>query len=91
MGIGHLPHDTKETSLRKHLRLYGDAKRTNVTKDRRSGECGGFGIATMPCRSDGMSATVALDGRSLGEQMIMVNELHSGDPPPVARRSVYRC
>lgn len=84
-------HDTKETRLRKHLPLYGDATRTNVMEDRRNGECGGFGIADMPCRSDGMSAAVALDGRSLEEQMITVNELQSGDPPPVARRSVYHC
>jgi RNA recognition motif-containing protein len=72
--IGNLSYNVTEADLRATFEVYGHVVSETVIKDKQSGRSKGFGFVEMPDQAEAQSAIAALNGKSLNNRTITVNE-----------------
>ena len=72
--IGNLSYNVIEADLREAFEVYGQVASVTVIKGKQSGRSKGFGFVEMPVKAQAQSAIAALNGKSLNNRMITVNE-----------------
>jgi RNA recognition motif-containing protein len=72
--VGNLSRETTEDELRQAFEAFGQVTSINIIKDRYSGESRGFGFVEMATKSEAQAAINELNGKSLGERTLSVNE-----------------
>ena len=72
--VGNLSYDVTEDELRREFEAFGQVASANVPVDRYSGRPRGFGFVEMPDKAQAEAAIAALNGKSLKERMLTVNE-----------------
>jgi RNA recognition motif-containing protein len=72
--VGNLSRETTEDELRQAFEAHGQVTSVNIIKDRYSGESRGFGFVEMSTKSEAEAAINGLNGTSLGERTLSVNE-----------------
>jgi len=72
--VGNLSRETTEDELRQAFEAFGQVTSVNIIKDRYSGESRGFGFVEMATKSEAEAAISGLNGTSLGERTLSVNE-----------------
>jgi RNA recognition motif-containing protein len=72
--VGNLSRETTEDELRQAFEAFGQVTSVNIIKDRYSGDSRGFGFVEMATKSEAEAAISGLNGTSLGERTLSVNE-----------------
>jgi len=72
--IGNLSYNVTEGDLRYAFEVFGQVVSTTLIKDKQSGRSKGFGFVEMPDQDEARSAISALNGKSLKNRTITVNE-----------------
>ncbi len=72
--VGNLSFSTTEHELRDLFAAHGTVTDVHVVTDRMSGQSRGFAFVTMGNRSEGQAAINALEGHSLDDRNLTVNE-----------------
>ena len=76
--VGRLPYQTTDQDLADIFGQLGQVLSATVIIDRDSGRSKGFGFVEMSNDQEARSAIERLNGTSLGERTIIVNEAHQG-------------
>jgi RNA recognition motif-containing protein len=72
--VGNLPYDVTEEQLRQEFQAFGEIESINFITDKYSGRPKGFGFVEMASKSEAEAAIVGLNGKSINERTIVVNE-----------------
>ena len=81
--VGNLSYNTTESALRTLFAEYGEIESINLITDRDTGRPKGFGFVEMATDQAAQAAISALNGKSLDDREIKVNEAK----PQADRRS----
>ena len=71
---GNLSYDMTEEELRQEFLAYGEVTSVSILTDRFSGQPKGFGFVEMASKSEAEAAITGLNGKTLKERTIVVNE-----------------
>ncbi len=82
--VGNLSYDTTEEELKREFQAYGQVASASIVTDRVSGRPKGFGFVEMALKAEAEAAIAGLNGKTLKERTIVVNEAH---PRPDSRGS----
>jgi RNA recognition motif-containing protein len=83
--VGNLSRDVTENELRHEFEAFGKVDSVTVVKDRYSGQPRGFGFVEMPTKAEAHAAIAGLNGKTLGDRTLSVNEAR----PPSDRRGGF--
>ena len=84
---GNLSYDITEDDLQQLFEEFGPVVRTNIIKDRDTGNPKGFGFVEMENQADGQKAIEDLDGTAVKGRDIRINEARPrADRPKPQRR-----
>ena len=72
--VGSLAYEVTEDDLQQLFEEYGSVESVNIIKDRDSGRSKGFGFVEMENQADAEKAISELDGRSIKDKEIKVNQ-----------------
>ena len=72
--IGNLDYKVSEEDLKGLFEVYGNVSETKIITDKFSGRSKGFGFVTMENNADGKKAIDELNGTTLENRQIVVNE-----------------
>ena len=72
--VGSLPYEVTEEDLREEFGAFGEVASVNIITDRLSGRPKGFGFVEMASKSEAEAAITGLNGKTLKERTIVVNE-----------------
>ncbi len=72
--VGNLSYEVTEEELRQEFGAFGEVASVDIIKDRDSGRPKGFGFVEMPSASEGQAAIAALNGKTLEDRTLNVNE-----------------
>ena len=72
--VGNLPYEVTEEDLRQEFAAFGEVTSVSVITDKYSGRPKGFGFVEMASKSEAEAAITGLNGKTLKERTIMVNE-----------------
>ena len=72
--VGNLSFNVTEEELRKEFASFGEVESLSIPTDRYSGRPRGFGFVEMASKSEGEAAIMGLNGKTLKERTIVVNE-----------------
>ena len=72
--VGSLPYEVTEEDLREEFGAFGEVASVNIITDRDSGRPKGFGFVEMASKSEAEAAITGLNGKTLKERTIVVNE-----------------
>ena len=72
--VGNLPYSATEQILIETFSQYGTVDSANIIIDRDSGRSKGFGFVEMSSDSEAQKAIQELDGSTLDDRQIKVNE-----------------
>ncbi len=72
--VGNLDFGTTEDSLRSLFEQFGTVDRVSLVRDRDTGQSRGFAFVEMADAAEGERAIQALNGTTLGNRQINVNE-----------------
>jgi len=72
--VGNLSREATEGELRQAFEAFGQVTSVNIIKDKYSGESRGFGFVEMATKSEAQAAINGLNGTTLGERTLSVNE-----------------
>ena len=72
--VGNLPYEITEAELTALFAEYGQVESAKIITDRDTGRSKGFGFVEMADRSEGEKAMAELNGRSMNNRQIKVNE-----------------
>ena len=72
--VGNLAREVTEDELRQKFEAFGQVTSVNVIKDRYSGESRGFAFVEMATKAEAQAAINELNGTSLGDRTLSVNE-----------------
>ena len=78
--VGNLAYRTTEDDLRQQFERFGEVSRVDIISDRETGRSKGFGFVEMPSSDEASAAIQALDGVSVGERTLKVNEARERPP-----------
>jgi len=76
--LGNLPYQTDEDMIRELFRPYGTVEAVNLVGDRQNGVFRGFGFLKIDT-PDPHAILANLDNMPLGQQRLIVQELHNTD------------
>ena len=89
--VGGLPYQTNENDLTSLFEQVGPVTSSTVITDRETGRSKGFGFIDMSSPEDGQRAITQLNGTTLGDRTITVNEARERQTSDGSqRRSSYR-
>ena len=72
--MGNLSSETTEEELRQEFEAFGEVESVNIITDKISGRPKGFGFVEMASKSEAEAAIASLNGKTLQERTIVVNE-----------------
>ena len=72
--VGNLSYDVTKEELRQEFLAFGEVESVDIITDRDSGRPKGFGFVEMPSVSEAGAAIADLNGKTLKERTIVVNE-----------------
>jgi len=72
--VGNLSYETTEEDLRQEFEAFGEITSVNIITDRDSGRPKGFGFVEMAAKAEAEAAITDLNGKTLKERTIVVNE-----------------
>jgi len=72
--VGNLPSEVNEEELRKEFEAFGEVTSVSIITDKISGRPKGFGFVEMATKSEAEAAITGLNGKTLKERTIVVNE-----------------
>ena len=72
--VGNLSYDVTEEELKQEFLAYGEVASVSVMTDKFSGRPKGFGFVEMDSKTEGEAAIEGLNGKTLKERTIVVNE-----------------
>ena len=72
--VGNLPYEVTEEDLRQEFVAFGEVTSVSVITDKYSGRPKGFAFVEMATKSEAEAAITGLNGKTLKERTIMVNE-----------------
>ncbi len=72
--VGNLPYGLSETELTDLFTQYGSVVSAKIISDRYTGQSKGFGFVEMSDRSEGHKAMEELNGTSVSNRSLTVNE-----------------
>ena len=72
--VGNLSYDVSEEELQQEFMAYGEVASASILTDRISGRPKGFGFVEMASKSEAEAAIEGLNGKTLKERTIVVNE-----------------
>jgi RNA recognition motif-containing protein len=76
--VGNLPFTITDNELRDLFAAHGAVSSAKVILDRDSGRPRGFGFVEMPSSDEAKAAIQALNGKTVGDRELRVNEAQSG-------------
>ena len=71
---GNLSSETTEEELRQEFEAFGEVESVSIITDKISGRPKGFGFIEMASKSEAEAAIAGLNGKTLNERTIVVNE-----------------
>jgi len=72
--VGNLSYEVTEDELAAEFGTFGKVESVAIPSDKFSGRPKGFGFVEMPAKSEAEAAIAGLNGKSLKERTIVVNE-----------------
>lgn len=72
--VGNLPYSATEQTLTETFGQFGTVESASVITDRDSGQSKGFGFVEMSTDGEAQKAIQELNGSTLGDRQIKVNE-----------------
>ena len=72
--VGNLSYEVTEEDLRQEFGAFGEVTSVSVITDKYSGRPKGFGFVEMATKSEAEAAITGLNGKTLKDRTIMVNE-----------------
>jgi RNA recognition motif-containing protein len=72
--VGNLNYKVTEEELKKIFEEFGEVSSAKIISDKYSGQSKGFGFVTMENKTDAINAIKELNGRSIENKEIVVNE-----------------
>jgi len=72
--MGNLSSEITEEELRQEFEAFGKVESVNIITDKISGRPKGFGFVEMASKSEAEAAITGLNGKTLDERTIVVNE-----------------
>ena len=72
--VGNLSYEVTEEDLRQEFEAFGGVDSVSVITDKYSGRPKGFGFVEMATKSEAEAAITGLNGKTLKERTIVVNE-----------------
>lgn len=72
--VGNLSYETTEEGLRQEFEAFGEVTSVSLITDRDSGRPKGFGFVEMAAKAEAEAAITGLNGKTLKERTIVVNE-----------------
>lgn len=72
--VGNLAYSTTETELQDLFGACGTVMSVKILSDQYSGQSKGFGFVEMSSRGEGHKAMEELNGKSVGNRALVVNE-----------------
>ncbi len=72
--VGNLSYDVTEEELKQEFLAYGEVTSVSILTDKFSGRPKGFGFVEMATKSEAEAAITGLNGKTLKERTIVVNE-----------------
>ena len=72
--VGSLPYEVTEEDLREEFGAFGEVASVKIITDKPSGRPKGFGFVEMASKSEAEAAIAGLNGKTLKERTIVVNE-----------------
>ena len=78
--VGNLAHDATDDDLREVFEAFGQVEKTNVIRDKVSGESRGFGFVEMPSKDEAQTAIDEMNGKDLKGRAININEARPKAP-----------
>ncbi len=72
--VGNLSYDVTEEELQQEFQTYGEVTSASIPSDKFSGRPRGFGFVEMASKSEAEAAIMGLNGKTLKERTIVVNE-----------------
>jgi cold-inducible RNA-binding protein len=72
--VGNLSYEVTEEDLRQEFEAFGEVTSVSVITDKHSGRPKGFAFVEMATKSDAEAAITGLNGKTLKERTIVVNE-----------------
>jgi cold-inducible RNA-binding protein len=79
--VGNLAFGVTEDELTELFKAYGEITSAKIITDRFSGKSKGFGFVEMGSRDEGQQAIDALNGKTLQNRQIVVNEARPQTKP----------
>jgi RNA recognition motif-containing protein len=80
--VGNLNYSTREESLQDMFAQYGEVLSVNIITDRYTGQSKGFGFVEMEEQDAAEAAISALDGSTLDNRELRVNEAKERERRP---------
>ena len=80
--VGNLSYQTTEADLRQTFGQYGTVNSIDVIMDRNTGRSKGFAFIEMSNRNEANDAIQALNGATLGDRTLAVNEAKPKEERP---------
>ena len=71
---GNLSYEVTEEELQKEFAAFGEVTSVNIVRDKYSGRSKGFGFVEMSSVSEGQAAISGLNGKTLEDRTLVVNE-----------------
>jgi len=72
--VGNLSYDTTEQELQQEVMAYGEVTSVSMPSDKYSGRPKGFAFVEMGSKSEAEAAITGLNGKTLQERTMVVNE-----------------
>ncbi len=72
--VGSLSYEVTEEDLRQEFSAFGEVTSVSIITDKISGRPKGFGFVEMASKSEGEAAITGLNGQTLRDRTIVVNE-----------------
>jgi cold-inducible RNA-binding protein len=72
--VGNLSYDVTEEELKQEFLAFGEVTSVSILTEKFSGRPKGFGFVEMATKSEGEAAITGLNGKTLKERTIVVNE-----------------
>ncbi len=72
--VGNLSYEITEEDLRQEFGAFGEVTSVDIITDKYSGRPKGFGFIEMAVKSEAEAAIAALNGKTLKERTVVVNE-----------------
>lgn len=88
--VGNLAYTMMEEELGQLFLPYGEVQSVNLIKDRSTNRSKGFGFVEMATPEQGEAAIKDLNGKTVKERAIIVNEAHNEKSGPGTRGNFAR-